>query len=1124
MCCKNVSRVLTFLILVTILTDLSAEARQKSLAYHAVFAKKQTQELKIQLIKLERDLRTYPETILRNPSSKQKVERQKVRFLSRLRIIENQINKSKNPKSHFLLQKVHLLRQEIRKLEKEVTNRTLQKASREQRKQRRSKPTPSCDLTLSTISGSVLDADTSAPIPNREVDIYDSTGDWISYGYTDSSGHYNVGGLSDGIYFARTYGYDNYIDELYDNIICEPYCNPISGTPINLNGFATANFALEQGGSISGTISDSSTSASIPNVNVDIYNSDGYWVSYGYTDSSGNYTATGPLAGDYYATTYNYYGYLDEVFDDHLCEPDCNPLSGDPIAVTAGQNTSGIDFALAPGGIISGTITDSATSNPIDSYADVYDSSGNFYAYGFTDGSGNYQVGGLLTGNYFVVTSNYEGYIDELFDNIPCFHGNCDPTSGDPVSVIAGSTTSGIDFALDAGGSFSGQIRGGGNPIPYSSVNVYDSAGSYVAYAYSDELGNYSATGLIDGNYYATSYNYYGFVDELYDDFPCQNGCDPTQGTPISVTIGSNTPGINFDLVQGGRISGSVTDEITSDPIYSGVLIYDAQGIFTDYAYTDSNGMYTSYRGLAGGDYYAVSYNYYGYMDELYDNIPCPFDQCDPVSGTPIAVTAGNTTSGIDFELNQGAKITGNVSSSGGPPISYFHVHVFSSTGIFLTSGYPIDSAGNYEVSGLPTGDYYISTHNFEFFADELYDNHPCTAGICDLAPGDLVPVTEGSTTPGINFTLDSGGTLSGNISDSQTGQPVSFTVVDIFDSSGNWLTYSYSDQFGNYTSSYSYVGLATGDYYVITDTYGEYRDELYDDVPCPAEICDLALGNPVAVTGGNDTPGIDFALNACTAQIYLQPYSLHDGTVGVPYGQTFTATGGSPPYQFLLKDGELPDGLTLDSSTGVLSGTPATAGQTYFSIAAVDSNGCASVGYYYPRFYLPNSLFFDDFEDGILPTNWLFLKGIWTESGGALHGTHDRKARAIASPAFADCSDCSVEAEMETAGGDSRSRISLLAWWFGKQDFIEVLLKESQDRLVLRQRINGSVVAKAKAMVPINANQNYNVRVEYQNSAFHVFLDGVEKITMPASPPTTGTVGFLVKETTGTFGMIRVD
>lgn len=49
---------------------------------------------------------------------------------------------------------------------------------------------------------------------------------------------------------------------------------------------------------------------------------------------------------------------------------------------------------------------------------------------------------------------------------------------------------------------------------------------------------------------------------------------------------------------------------------------------------------------------------------------------------------------------------------------------------------------------------------------------------------------------------------------------------------------------------------------------------------------------------------------------------------VGVPYeGFTVTASGGVPPYTYSVVEGELPDGLSLNSSTGAVSGTPTESG-----------------------------------------------------------------------------------------------------------------------------------------------------------------------------------------------------
>ena len=53
----------------------------------------------------------------------------------------------------------------------------------------------------------------------------------------------------------------------------------------------------------------------------------------------------------------------------------------------------------------------------------------------------------------------------------------------------------------------------------------------------------------------------------------------------------------------------------------------------------------------------------------------------------------------------------------------------------------------------------------------------------------------------------------------------------------------------------------------------------------------------------------------------------LASGSVGAAYSQTLTATGGSPAYTWSIASGSLPAGLSLNASTGAITGTPTAAG-----------------------------------------------------------------------------------------------------------------------------------------------------------------------------------------------------
>lgn len=83
---------------------------------------------------------------------------------------------------------------------------------------------------------------------------------------------------------------------------------------------------------------------------------------------------------------------------------------------------------------------------------------------------------------------------------------------------------------------------------------------------------------------------------------------------------------------------------------------------------------------------------------------------------------------------------------------------------------------------------------------------------------------------------------------------------------------------------------------------------------------------------------------NPCGATVTLGCPSPSSGAVGVNFTATMAITNGTPPYTFSLVDGAIPDGLTLNTTTGEISGKPTTPGTFNFTILVVDSVGLDAI------------------------------------------------------------------------------------------------------------------------------------------------------------------------------------
>src|SRR6185436_14138883 len=135
---------------------------------------------------------------------------------------------------------------------------------------------------------------------------------------------------------------------------------------------------------------------------------------------------------------------------------------------------------------------------------------------------------------------------------------------------------------------------GTGTPIAGASVSIQTSTGTFLTNGTTDALGNYvSRAGLPAGSYFARTDNTQGFVNQRYNGVACNGTFCPNGGTAIVASLGSTTSGIDFVLSPGGRVSGTLTDAGTSQPLVNvSVTVSDAAGNFVTNGRTDSLGNY----------------------------------------------------------------------------------------------------------------------------------------------------------------------------------------------------------------------------------------------------------------------------------------------------------------------------------------------------------------------------------------------------------------------------------------------------------------------------------------------------------------------------------------------------
>ncbi|MFW2439412.1 MAG: putative Ig domain-containing protein, partial [Arenicellales bacterium] len=142
-----------------------------------------------------------------------------------------------------------------------------------------------------------------------------------------------------------------------------------------------------------------------------------------------------------------------------------------------------------------------------------------------------------------------------------------------------------------------------------------------------------------------------------------------------------------------------------------------------------------------------------------------------------------------------------------------------------------------------------------------------------------------------------------------------------------------YFQHWGPHEGAYgAWSAIRTDQWKYVENAYGE--KELYD-----------LLGDPFEEVSQHNNPTFSAVKDKLALKLAgkrglgVRTHKAPNGKVGQSYSLEIDTWGGQPPFTWKVESGSLPDGLTLGSSNGVISGTPLTAGIFNAKISVEDSS-----------------------------------------------------------------------------------------------------------------------------------------------------------------------------------------
>ncbi len=331
------------------------------------------------------------------------------------------------------------------------------------------------------------------------------------------------------------------------------------------------------------------------------------------------------------------------------------------------------------GGAIEGQVVDAVTEQPLEQFRIVQSRD-----YGFSpveeilrpdrgrlcrDAEGRFRVGGLEAGTY-TLTSIAEAYAQ---------------SSAQGIKVELEKVTAGVLIEQQPAGGIRGHVVDAiGNPIGWAEIvqktdlsNEYPSLARTLAT--SDEKGEFEIGGLPEGTLI----------------FEARHGHYTPTEREVVVKRGEITDGVDFQLGEGGMISGMVVAEVDSLPVTGATvrlrvgprkpnnIMTHSGGITTE---TDVVGLFR-FPNIKPGTYYLTA-SAPDFPDETVDDV----------------IAEGNkAVKDLSIKLSQGGSLVGTVRDHAGNPIADVDVHAVC---VLMQKRVRTNAEGNYAITGLKEGRY----------------------------------------------------------------------------------------------------------------------------------------------------------------------------------------------------------------------------------------------------------------------------------------------------------------------------------------------------------------------------------------------------------------------------------